>query len=419
MLKENKDWLCLVTLIVAGISILLQVFVVFHYWGAPQYSDVPEYIRIAESCYRDGDWYPQVDHSYFYIWNFGFVNFLILQLRLFKTVCLNSVFNLFFSIIIYFEIYHIAKRLFDRQVARLAVILYSLIYSNVMIVGTGMTELPFLFCGLSAICLSLDGKWYGYLFSGLLLAVANTIRPTAILFLAMIVPLMILRKRKLPSYCWLFGAIIFFVVGTGLINRERTGYFVFQATTFGDNLIQTANDMANGMDVSDLRNDGNSVLSIEKSQDVSVKEKDSVLRSQAFEWIKENPKRAALLYVKKIPLLFAEDSWPFGVLNEKPTFGFQMATSTESMKSYVFREILERGIRSIGYYFVLALFCYSLVKNRKELLSEKGVVVLYVVVSTLLLCVCKVSSRFHYPIVFAISIWAAFGLDFLIRGKHN
>ena len=72
--------------------------------------------------------------------------------------------------------------------------------------------------------------------------------------------------------------------------------------------------------------------------------------------------------------------------------------------------------KSIVYYVILYLSIISLFKYRKEILSDKGYIILICILGTLATCIFSVSPRYHYPFLFALTIWAAYGIDkFLIK----
>lgn len=75
--------------------------------------------------------------------------------------------------------------------------------------------------------------------------------------------------------------------------------------------------------------------------------------------------------------------------------------------------------KSLVYYVVIFLFFISLLKEKKGIFTNKGYLLLIIILGTLSTCLFSVSPRYHYPMMFAIIIWAAYGLDKLITAKKN
>ena len=60
-----------------------------------------------------------------------------------------------------------------------------------------------------------------------------------------------------------------------------------------------------------------------------------------------------------------------------------------------------------------------IIKNRNDLVSDKGYVVLILLLGTMITCVLSVTPRYHYPFMFAIVIWAAYALDDCLMEKND
>ena len=79
--------------------------------------------------------------------------------------------------------------------------------------------------------------------------------------------------------------------------------------------------------------------------------------------------------------------------------------------------IIVMALKSIVYYTVLLLFLYYVWTNRHDLLRERNVYLLIPVLGTAVTVLFVITSRYHYPYLFAITIYAAAGLDILIQNK--
>lgn len=405
--------------IVTCVCVCIQVFIIIYYWGKPQYSDWGSYIKIAEICFEKGAWYPMREHiSDAYIWTPGFINFLILQLKLFGTVNYNMVFNLFWNIGIWIEIYFLGKRFFNERTACFSVIGYCLLYSNIMIVAPAGTELPFLFLALSAFCLCFSLN-IGYLFgAGILFALANWIRPLSPVFIIAILIYMIFQHYKLKHYCFLFLGVCLTVMVLGMTSQKNMGYFIFQSTTSGFNLIQTANDKAYGGVAVALSKDTTSTVYIRDADKYTFEQKDSIWKKRALEWIWLHPMKYTQLYFLKLGGLYVEDSWSERPLSNEKTIGGNVIHGTIS-SSYIWDQICNRGMKSIIYYIIIFMFVYSVIVNFHQLFSSKGVIFLVWLLGTLSTCLFPVAPRYHYPFLFVMVILAAYGMDTYLKRKHK
>lgn len=79
--------------------------------------------------------------------------------------------------------------------------------------------------------------------------------------------------------------------------------------------------------------------------------------------------------------------------------------------------IVSLALKSIAYYTVLLLFLYYIWTNRRDLLRERNVYLLIPALGTAVTVLFVITSRYHYPYLFAITIYAAAGLDTLIQNK--
>lgn len=148
-----------VAIVAAALWLLLQIVLIVVFWDVAQRSDQGLYMKMATECFEKGVWYPDVDSIYTsYIWAPGLINFFILQLKLFGTLKANFFLNLLMNVGILWNVWYLSNRFFSRRTAYIAVTLFCLMYSNVMVVLPAGTEVPFLFLSISALSLSLSCK---------------------------------------------------------------------------------------------------------------------------------------------------------------------------------------------------------------------------------------------------------------------
>jgi hypothetical protein len=409
--------------VILAVWVIGQMVLIVYFWDKPQGSDQGAYMNLAKRCFEAGEWYPADSDLYMsYIWAPGFVNYLILQLHLFGTLNANLFSNLFMNIAIVAEIYYLGNRFFSKKTAQLAVIIWCFLYSNMMAVVPAGTEIPFLFLALTAFCLCLHPGIFFPLIAGLLFTLANWIRPLAVIFLAGTIIYMLWKKYAPVHYLSLLLPLLLLVFLIGKTAERRTGYFIYQSTTSGFNLIMTANDKAYGGVATSLTKDSASTVFIDDREGLTCFQKDSIWKDRSIRWIKAHPARYGMLYVRKLAGLYVEDSW-----SDRPVLGGDgfvdsYAVAGKVGKSTFIARAMQMGLKSLTYYFALVAFCYAIITSlrRKTLLSGKGILLFILLAGTLVTCIFSVSPRYHYPYLFVVILFAAAGVETFSarRRKH-
>jgi hypothetical protein len=402
--------------IALGISILwviAQIVLIACFWGYPQSGDTGAYISMAQHCFNNKQWYPMAEDVYsMWIWAPGFINYLILQLRIFGTVNFNDVSNLFLNIAILLEVYYLSKKFFSKRTGLISVIIFCLFYSNMLVILGAKTEIPFLFLCLSALCLVFSGKWKYVIGAALLFALANWIRPLAIIFLFASVVYFLITKAKFYNYIALIIPYIFALFIIGTVTEKKIGYFVYQSTTSGYNLLMTSHDNAKGSVNHYIFNEKGGAGFIENRDLLTFAEIDSIWMARSFRWIKEHPVKFAVLFLKKIPALYIHDAWPFSGYWWDETITENFSKKDDDASKNIFaKKLLIQSLISIPYYLTFFLFFYSLWTNRKKILSIKSIFLIIFITGTIITCIFPVGMRYHYPFMFTVIIYAAWGLD--------
>jgi 4-amino-4-deoxy-L-arabinose transferase-like glycosyltransferase len=403
------------TFIALGISIvwvIAQIVLIICFWGYPQTGDTGNYISMAQRCFNNGQWYPMGEDVYsVWLCAQGLINFLILQLRIFGTVNFNDVFNLFFNIAILLEVYYLGKKFFSMRTGLISVIIFCLFYSNLLIVLGAKTEIPFLFLCLSALCLVFSGKWKYIIAAALLFAIANWIRPLAIVYLFASAVYFIITKAKFYNYLALIipYILVLFIIGT--VTEKKIGYFVYQSSTAGYNLLMASHDNAKG-GINHYIFDEGGVGFIQNMDSLTFAETDSIWLARSFKWIKEHPAKFISLFLKKIPTLYIHDAWPFSGYwwDESITENFSKKNDSISRDIFM-KKIFFQSLLSIPYYLAFLCFFYALWKNRREIFTVKSIFLVILITGTAITCLFPVGMRYHYPFIFTVIIYAAWGID--------
>jgi hypothetical protein len=208
----------------------------------------------------------------------------------------------------------------------------------------------------------------------------------------------------------LLAPLVITILIIGFSTSHKIGYFVFQSTTSGANLIMSANDKAYGGVMTHVFSDTTSIMYIDKTQKLTFVAQDSIYKARAIAWIKQHPVKYTGLFFKKIAGLYSEDSWADRPLLGGDGFIGKYATGEISKKEFLLRAV-HMGLGSIVYYVVLLFFVLSLWKNRKKLFSQQGLLLLIIILGTGVTCLFSVSPRYHYPFIFAFILYAAWGID--------
>jgi ABC-type multidrug transport system fused ATPase/permease subunit len=365
------------------------------------------YISMAQRCFANGEWYPMMEDVYSsYIWAPGFINYLILQLHIFGTINLNAVLNLFLNVAMLFEVYYLCKKFFSKRVGLIAVIIFCLLPSNLFIVLGANTENLFLFLCLSALCLVFSKKYKYIVLASVLFALANWIRPLAIIFLFTSVVYFAITKTKVYKYIAFIIPYVLVIFFIGAMTEKKIGYFVYQSTTSGYNLLMTSHDNAIGNFYAFGEKD---VDFIDNSRLVSFAQKDSIWKERSLVWIKEHPIKFAALFFVKIPLLYFHDNWS-GMSHFKHT------RFVDNNRIAAVKGLLKNILLSICYYLAFLFFFYAFYINRKEIFTVKSIFLLIFITGTIITCIISVVLRYHYPFLFPVIIYAAWGVDtFVIK----
>ncbi len=393
-------------------AFIIQTILVIYHWNTPQGSDMGVYIAYAEQCVADDSFYPALQHLHTrYLFAPGWVNFLVICILLFSTWKVAMIANLLMSQLITWCIYVLGTRFFSRSTGCIAVVLWSLLYSNWFAVVPAGTEIPFLCLSLGAftLCVCRSGSWWSYALAGAMLVTANYVRPLSILFVVVLVAYMFFHRSKVVNYLALIVPIAAGVYFYGSISYRNVGIFAPQSTTSGVNLVMTANDKAYGGVASHLLSDTTTICYIKNEEQYNFAQVDSIHKSRAVAWIKEHPGKYTVLFVKKLAGLFVEDSWA-----DRPVLGgdgfIGQAATGGTDKTALLKRLAHMFAGSVVYYIVLVIAVIGLFKNRKTIVrnySTQGLLVLLLLMGIGSTCLFSVSPRYHYPFFFILVLFAA------------
>lgn len=384
--------------------IVLQIIAVICYWNYPQYPDVHHYMEEAISHLQRGELYPsEIDLQDRWIQSPGNANYLLLILAIFGTFKPIMIINIIMNAAIVVEMFYFAKTFFNKNTAYISIILYcGLLISNIFLPIHMLSEIPFLFLCMTALCLGLSSKWYWLLCSGFVFFLALTFRPQMAAFLVPLMLYYVLNKRQIKVYLLLLLPFALSIALFGEYNKNKTGYFLVNSTTGGQCLAGVANDDASLKGGEAEAFDLGGAAYIENELSKTFHEKDSIWKAMAVEWIKEHPVRYSIGVCVRACYLFVYDFWAFPLQDHiKPELRTHEVTA--SRLNYV--------LLSIPFYILVLITLFSLWFNRRDILTKKGLVFLIIIFFVGGSSLVHVETRFHYPFVWALCIWAAYGIE--------
>ncbi len=385
-----------------------------------QISDAAVYRDIARDIAEKKRFYPNEDYiNSNYIFNPGYVNYLSLYYRVSQSDYPPLYGNVVLSVILAVLIFYVSSKLFDSVlIGLISVMIFAVFPSNVFEVTHMRTELPYTVAVMGAAALALSRVRGRYITAGVLIGLANFTRPLAVSFLIAIVLHMLLHKKGIRSYAALLAGAAAAVLITGAASYANTGYFIYQSTTGGYNLLIGANDDAKGNYGSgeDVFLEGNAGY-LENPAAMTFKEKDDFYVSQAVKWIKENPVRYISMFPAKLMYLYATDTYAFN-----PVYNNEVRTGAENyVIGSLLNKILNLEFSGLGwrewlvlgnqglYMLILVLAAVSFVRLVfiKKALKPTVMLAASAAAGTGLTILTVGGARYHYPFMPVFFIFAA------------
>lgn len=392
-------------LTIAAIWLLAQLVVIVVYWGEPQYSDAANYMAFANEAYLQGHWYPSADDitSRAWIANTGYINFLILNLRLFGTLTLVPLLQLLVNCWMLLSVKKLTSAITgSEECSWWSVIVFCLCLSNIFTPALFMSDLLGVALLLGSLTLIRRKVWMVTV-SGVLIVAANWVRPVAVLYLPAIFAFVVYRRFPLKYYAGYFAGAAVTAAAIWMLTTAWCGHGLLSSTTGGTNYIQGANDDARGMYCAEVFEPGKAGY-IPDSLDYNVFQRDSALTARAIEWIGQNPGRFAVLAPRKMFRLWAADCYHDKVLTDSSP----LSASGENLAG--------KAAFSIPYYIAIILMLIGIWAVRRRLWGYWGIFLIPLLVG----CVAHIfiygGMRYHYPMLPVVYLYAAVGLGYLTGG---
>jgi hypothetical protein len=363
-----------------------------YYWDIEQVFDSDFYIEQALYHANLGMPYPSAYNIFdVYIQSPGYINMLVLLIVITGSYKMMHILGILMNVCILVDIYYISSKLFGKRVAYYATFFYCIIPTNIFVPIWLVTELPYLFLGLTAFSLSLQQRTKFLIASGVMYALAQTIRPIAISFLLCSLLFFLLHHFNFRKYLCLLVPFFLILFISGMYVKSTTGYFVTSSTVGGYDLMYTSYDQADGGQNPWFVFGKDGPGYIENMDKLSFAEKDSIWTSRSITWIKKNPTRYISLCFRRLFLMYKSDLWTIPKLSINDTVLLRVV----------------KIIVNLPYFIVLFLALSPFFTRRKDWSLDKLLIPLHVIIGTGATCLFGMEVRYHYPFVFALAIMAA------------
>lgn len=391
----------------------VQIILVVILYNAPLGSDQTGYVTHAMQNCNLGTFYPSQANLYdIYVQAPGFVNFLIPIYAIFGNVRAYMFVAVFLNVAILFELLYVGFKLFNHRIAYIAAVTYALVLSNIFAPTQVLVEVVHLFFCMTGLCLSFNRKLWPQVLAGVIYAIAYTMRQSVLIFVVVSLLIYIIQRKY-----WLgriFANIAAFLIPLFIlasVNLHRVNYPVVTSLTYGYGKVMLARALQinspfpqNGMffdEDNSYHKDAFSHMTFYERNDKWVKEGNKVVENYRL--------RNIMLIPKRFVIMWNKDTWCvpsfFGNV-DNPVY----AINTHQRQAYINYQLIKMA-ESIVYYIVFLLFVISLIRNRSQLFTIKGIPLIIIFGGTGVICLGMVESRYHYPYVWIMCLWAAMEVD--------
>lgn len=385
-----------------GAWITIQAIIIIYLGDIEQMRDAYGYMNNALFCYDNNCLAPSIKECFsVYVQSPGYTNFLVIVYAIFHSFKAVMWLNLIMNSVVVYEIYWLGKHFYTKKVGVIASVLFALMINNLFVPLHILSELPFLFIGLSGFLFVCKGRNCDLVIASILFAIGYTIKPLIYAFFIPAIILLIIRKYNWKSYIAIFFPYIILLQLYGFKVQQETGVKVTSSTTGGFCLCMSA--ISPWADYTVFQEGG--FAYIEETQKLNVLQKDSIRKTKAIEIILNQPSIFIMNCLKKPFLLFKVDSWAFhtslwNIYKEK-----LMEPKYNIVSKYFIRGF--NHVFDFPYRIVMALFFVSLYFLQRNIFSEKGLLLLIAILGIGATCLFHVEYRYHYPYMFVFCIWAA------------
>lgn len=412
--KVNKNKLLFLTVLVSSLWCVAQIVILVLGWDHTLQPDSVEYTTNAKFSYEHGVLYPSIHNLYDRFTHApGLVNYLIGVYALFGTFKAAMVLNLLMNLVILYEVFYVAKFFFNQKVACVSVLLYCIIIVPLFVPLHILSDHPSYFLFLTGFCLSLQKKWYWVALGGACYALSYTIRPTVLAYLVASVVFLVVNKRSYRYYLYLLIPYIGILYGIGKYFESEIGIYTNTSHISGYGMMHAANENTWAGPAMAFDGDPHNSGYIANADKLTFAEKDSIWKARAVQWIKDNPIRYVTLAPQRFFRIYALDYWSLQDAFEDNQY--EDAIHSANQEKALRKLRLKQMLVSVPYYIVLALFVIAIVRMRRTILTQRGIILIISALYTGTTFFFVAEHRGHYAFLFPMIIWAAYGVASRIK----
>lgn len=410
------------------LMLVMQIRNVIVFQGEPT-SDAARYVAGGLAHAANGTWYPTAGsfNDLGGVAGNGYVNYLILLLRITDNLKIIYVGSIFLVQVILFSTVYIARKVSQSQTAGYVTAIYFCLFGTYWSeICIARTEIFFTALAMLALVLAVKGSRFSVIVSGAVLAYAQWARPLATAFIVAIIWLFMYRGDKLKTYIKFAAGFCSVVVLLTAFTYFNSGEAVFQPTIADGNFLMGANEDADGSYNNTVFKPGKAgYLTFEQKAELSYEEINEIYRSAAIEWIKENPVDYLKLIPKKVFYFLATETYSGNVYfdNQISTSGIKYIASLVDIirgngeRSLQFGDIIMMYTQGF-YMLILALFFAGVIHSMKKgywrnMSFLYGIFLIGVAASIYTVG----GARYHFPYLSVIIITAALFTDAVLVRK--
>jgi hypothetical protein len=279
------------------------------------------------------------------------------------------------------------------------------------------TEIPYTALSFLGFAVLLNGRKTTSFIAGVILALANWIRPLAIAYLIGMFVYLFLKKSKKNHYILLLSGFLVAISIIGTVTFFNFKHFVFQSSTAGVNLIMGANDDADGSYDDICFQEGKiAYLSRDALNKMSFKEKDKYYKDLTLSWIVKHPIKWLSLFPAKLFVMYSAEL-------------YTRAVFFQADEDFALKELILRWIRGniqfpdiiliycqLLYMFIFVMFCLNIISSfRTNTMVEKLPLLSIFLIGTMMTIITVGGARYHFPYLPIIMVFAA--LEIMSTGR--
>lgn len=399
-------------------------------------SDSLYYYKLAQQSITAHSFYPAPEHLFEdYIIAPLYINILIIVLFINNSVFSIGILNVFSNLIQLYFVYKLTEKIFSKNAAKTAAILYMFYFNSLGFILMNMTELVFNCFILGSIYFYLKGSKKSYFISGLLVGAAIGVRPIGwvliIIYTFIVCNELFKKKKNIKPLLVLAGTVLFILI-FGSTTYLSFGDFVFTSNNGPVNVLVGANNNATGAYNASVFNEGNSGY-INMPQLRTFYEKENYWKIQAQNWILKHPFKWISLFPMKLVYIFAWDDitlsnfFDFGSWNLYRVV--KEVSTTRSIKNIllefpVYEKIFFICIQifhHLYYFFIMWMFYNFILSVNKKLIMNEGVIIPigFIILGLLINLITFGDARFKYPYLILIIVLISPKVYELVSGKYS